>query len=99
VEHTDAYALLLEALDQRKKGVIKGLGNKKQTEEALLRLWRLAFAEANHLAIPVSTGASVTLGDPLDETPISEQIQDYFQGRTAAYEELDGVETQITQRP
>jgi len=95
VEHTDAYALLEEALDQRRKGVVRGLGSKKETEEALLRLWRTAFAEADKLALVTTSGADLLTGDPLDERPISDQIQQYMRSRTEAYEELDSVQTEI----
>ena len=97
VEHTDAYVLLQEALAQRRRGVIKGLGTKKETERALLRLWRLAFAEANQLAVPAGAGAGALVGDPLEERPVSEQIDGYFRARAAAYEELDGVQSEINQ--
>lgn len=86
VEHTDAYQLLVEAIYRRRRGVVPGLANRKESRQYLLRLWKAAFAEADKLALP----SKPSRGDPLVEEPVGEQIKHYLDEREEGYNELRG---------
>lgn len=81
VEDTDAYNLLLEAVQQREKGIVEGLGDKKATEEYLCELWITAFTEVCLL----ETRPEVMIPK---EKPIGEKIVTHLQDRKEAEEEL-----------
>ncbi len=80
VEDTEAYDLLLEALNNRKKGVVRGLGGKKKTEEYLRKLWITAFDEARLLV------AEPILGKPAEQ-PIADRVREHLQLHDQAREQ------------
>ncbi|HSI20870.1 MAG TPA: hypothetical protein VLA04_04210 [Verrucomicrobiae bacterium] len=85
VEHTEAYALLMEGLEKRHRGVVEGFSNKKETRRHLVKMWKAAFVEASQVGTPFLASG----GLQLDERPVAEQMQAYFQERAVALRELE----------
>lgn len=87
IEHTEAFALLLEGVERRRQGVLEGFENESETRAFLVKMWRAAFVEASQIETPFL----LTGGFALDERPIADQMREYFKERQVATDELDNV--------
>lgn len=85
IEHTEAYALLLDGIQSCRRGVLEGLKGKAETRKYLIKMWKAAFVEASRVEQPFLTQGGILL----DERPIVEQMKGYFEERQIAIDELN----------